>query len=362
MNSGILLLTLNVFSATGGIEKVSRILGKALHEIDDDVLIYSMHDNAEDASEQYFPADHYRAFSANKTSFVLNSIRRGRNKNMVILTHINLLSVGYMIKMLSPKTKLVLLVHGIEVWKTFPGWKKKMLKHYDLILAVSHFTKDKMISMNALKGNNFHVLNNCLDPFLQQASTSEKNKSLLAKYGFEEDDKILMTLCRLSSSERYKGYDKVLAAMKDLNMPGLRYMIIGKYDAEEKFRLDHYISELGLKDKVAFTGYIPDREIADHYNLADLYIMPSEKEGFGIVFIEAMFYGKPVIAGNKDGSVDALANGELGTLVDPDNGKEISNAIQQMMASKASVPDRKKLNERFGYEQYKNHVESIIRN
>ena len=64
--------------------------------------------------------------------------------------------------------------------------------------------------------------------------------------------------------------------------------------------------------------------------------MPSEKEGFGIVFIEAMFYGKPVIAGNKDGSVDALCNGELGLLVDPGSVTEIATAIKKMLVNPAA--------------------------
>ena len=74
---------------------------------------------------------------------------------------------------------------------------------------------------------------------------------------------------------------------------------------------------MNLSESVIFTGYVKDEEVAAHFSIADIYIMPSTKEGFGIIFIEAMFYGKPVIAGNKDGSADALQNGTLGILVNP---------------------------------------------
>src|SRR6185437_13841430 len=85
----------------------------------------------------------------------------------------------------------------------------------------------------------------------------------------------------------------------------LKYLLIGKYDDREKARLDVLIKKYGLQQQVVFTGFVPDEALADHFNLSDIYIMPSEKEGFGIVFIEAMYHNKPVIAGNRDGSVDA---------------------------------------------------------
>ena len=91
------------------------------------------------------------------------------------------------------------------------------------------------------------------------------------------------------------------------------------------------IKKRGLQQQVIFTGFVPDEELADHFNLADIYIMPSEKEGFGIVFIEAMFYHKPVIAGNKDGSVDALLNGSLGLLVNPESLDEVTCALIRMI-------------------------------
>ena len=91
--------------------------------------------------------------------------------------------------------------------------------------------------------------------------------------------------------------------------------------------------------------------------------MPSYGEGFGIVFIEAMYFGLPVIAGNKDGSVDALLNGKLGILVDPMNVEEIKSAIENVMNdSEKYLPDSKLLLDHFGYQQFKNNWEKVILN
>ena len=99
-----------------------------------------------------------------------------------------------------------------------------------------------------------------------------------------------------------------------------------------------------------------------HCCLADIFVMSSEKEVFGIVFIEAMFYGLPVIAGNKDGSVDALVNGEMGVLVNPGNILEITEAIKKVLNNrKVYQPHHDKLIEHFGYTKYKGRFEEVLR-
>ncbi len=121
------------------------------------------------------------------------------------------------------------------------------------------------------------------------------------------------------------------------------------------------IRQLGLEGRVIFAGFVADEELAAHFNLADIFVMPSEKEGFGIVFIEAMFYGKPVIAGNADGSVDALCNGELGLLVDPVSVDEIRDAVKKMLDDPADyLPDAKKLEAHFGYSGYKKRLHECL--
>ena len=97
-------------------------------------------------------------------------------------------------------------------------------------------------------------------------------------------------------------------------------MITGK-----KLFIDTLLKKLDIPDTVVMPGFIPDDELEAHFAMSDMYVMPSRKEGFGIVFIEAMYYGLPVIAGNMDGSVDALLNGELGQLVNPDKYKGNNN-------------------------------------
>ena len=172
-----------------------------------------------------------------------------------------------------------------------------------------------------------------------------------------------MTLTRLSSKELYKGYDQVLESIHLLKekYPSIKYLIVGKYDAAEKQRIDNIIVRLSLQQQVVFTGYIPDEELSRHYQIADLYVMPSKKEGFGIVFIEAMLYGLPVIAGNKDGSTDALLQGRLGVLVDPDDQYAITEAIKKVLVNtKIYKPNQQLLMQHFGFDVYKQKLQVIL--
>lgn len=110
----------------------------------------------------------------------------------------------------------------------------------------------------------------------------------------------------------------------------LRYLIVG--DGDDRPRFESLADELGVRELVIFAGKVPSEELCDHYNLCDLFAMPSTGEGFGIVFLEALACGKPVIAGSKDASRDALLDGELGVLVDPEDPRELRDAIVAILA------------------------------
>jgi glycosyltransferase involved in cell wall biosynthesis len=364
----VLFLSLRTFSGTGGIEQVSKVAGKALYDIcaerGDDLQVFCMYDQTSDADSRYFPKKNFKGFGIKKWRFMAHSIRYGSKCQLVVLSHINLLPAGYLIKLISPETKLILLAHGIEVFEKFSVLKRRMLRKCDQVLAVSKFTKDSLVGQKVLPEDQFKVLNNCLDPFLKEPVETEKSAQLLEKYGFHNDDIVLMTLGRLSSDEGYKGYDMVIECLHELqeNHPQLKYMVVGKYDDAEKKRLDQLIEFYDVKDKVVFTGFIPGRELAAHFNVADIYIMPSEKEGFGIAFIEAMYYYKPVIAGNKDGSVDALLNGKLGLLVNPGKREEVLKAIEKILSNRRSfLPDQQLLQKHFSYAAYKENWREVLK-
>src|SRR5262249_53956544 len=139
-----------------------------------------------------------------------------------------------------------------------------------------------------------------------------KPEYLLRRYGLAPEQKIILTVCRLSGSEQYKGYDTILSVLPRVRrvLPGAHYIIAGRGD--DKSRIEEMVSSIGLEEAVTLAGYVPDEELCDHYNLCDAFAMPSKNEGFGIVYLEALACGKPTLAGNRDGAVEPLREGELG--------------------------------------------------
>jgi len=147
-----------------------------------------------------------------------------------------------------------------------------------------------------------------------------------------------MTFGRLVSRERAKGFDEILELLPRLKtlIPNVIYVVAG--DGEDKTRLEARAQALGVADQVVFTGMVREEEKSDLYRLADVYVMPSRGEGFGFVFLEAMACGIPVVASKVDGSREAVREGELGLLVDPDNPEEIEAAILESLSRPKEVP------------------------
>ena len=367
MRNEVLFLTLKIFSTTGGIEKVCRIVGKAMYEscirYNKRIKIFSMHDKQENADDNlYFPSEIFTGFSVHKIQFMRKAVLQGCKSKLVIMSHVNLLIAGWLIKKLRPSVKLILFAHGIELWNPVNRFKRKMLQSCDEIVSVSEFTRRKMIEVHGVDEAKCSVLNNCLDPFLPLPKNAAINHGLRQKYNIQQDDKLLFTLSRLSAKERYKGYDKVMEAMVQLQDTKIKYLIAGSYVKEEKEYIDGIVKKLSLDGRVILAGFIPDEEVAAHFVMSDCYVMPSIKEGFGIVFIEAMYYNLPVIGGNADGSVDALLNGGLGLLVTPGNVDEIKVAIGKVLSDPPKYkPDNKLLLQHFSYDSYKLKINDMFR-
>lgn len=346
-----------------------RIVCRALYEIEEKgkikSTIYSMYDYPIERDSRYAPKWSFKGFSKDKTRFALVSIWRGLQSDSLVLSHANLLFVAFLIRLFRPHIKIYLFAHGIEIWPRLGFLKRYFLKRID-ILAVSEYTKERIIQSQGLKAERIIVLNNGLDPFYEFPKHFEKPQALIEKYELQHKGPILFALTRLSSTEKYKGYDNVIEVLPEiiLHYPDLVYIIGGKYDAEEKQRLDLLIEKHGVQKHVKLTDFIAEIEITDHFLLADLFIMPSKKEGFGIVFIEAMASGLATIAGNADGSVDALKQGELGLLVDPENKEEIKAAILQQLKQHLAQGQPLQLQQKcvkyFGFDVYRDKLEKVL--
>jgi len=366
----ILFLTLKTFSHTGGIEKVNRILMKAGTDLQTEHQIkfsaLSLYDSEPD--EKYIKKRRFIGFNGSLNKFIRQAINSSKESDIVLLSHINLSLVGVIIKFLRPNAKIFIQAHGIEVWKPLNFIKKTLLEKADMVLPVSEFTKDKLVQIHHVDASKCLVLNNSLDPYFNTEPDQKEVDYLKKYYDIKPNQKIILTLTRISSHEKYKGYDQVINALPQLakSNPHVRYLLAGKYDSKEKNRVKRLIKKNNCSEKVTLLGFVPDEYLTALFSLANIFVMPSKKEGFGIVFIEAMACGITVIGGNADGTVDALRNGELGYLINPDDQKSLIEILNKELALENQKEDKLQLQEKvqtiFGYPNYKNQIENLFLN
>jgi phosphatidylinositol alpha-1,6-mannosyltransferase len=372
MSKKVILFTLQTFSSTGGIQKMTRTLAHSLLYLSKinnwDFSLWSVYDSDKDLMQQYLPPENFRGFALNRTKFIRKTLALAKKPDVIILSHINLAIVGLLIKAINPKCQVWLIAHGIEVWRPLSLLKIKLLKRCDRVICVSNFTKQQMINRHQTDPSKCTVLNNAVDPFMKLPTKFIKPDHLLKRYGISDGDPVIFTLTRLASTEQYKGHDQVIKAISHLRLkfPDIKYILSGQYDPAEKIRIRNLIAEHNVEQQVMLTGFIDESELSAHFLLADLFVLPSKKEGFGIVFIEALACGLPVICGNVDGSVDAIWHGELGTAINPDNLTELENAITCYLGTAVTQQKRKFLQGQcllhFNEKDYMINLEKLINN
>jgi asparagine synthase (glutamine-hydrolysing) len=264
---------------------------------------------------------------------------------MIFCGHINLLPAAAFAKLICHGT-LHLTIYGIDSWKPLRNVAiRASLRFIDGFISISRVTKRRFEHWTHFRCDQGLILPCSVDMGL--FTPGPPSRDLIERYGLE-GRKVLMTFGRLESKERYKGFDEVLEILVRLQQKtgDFAYIICG--DGPDRGRLINKARRLGFDvvepgssasrdgnnrgtPRVVFTGGIPEREKADHYRLANVYVMPSSGEGFGIVFLEALACGVPVIGSKADGSREALREGKLGLLVDPRAPDEICDAIIRVL-------------------------------
>lgn len=361
----------NIFEFKGGIQVYSEFLLKQLQSLYPNRYyeVFLKHDTC--ASLDFFKSTRFHCagtfpLALRTLVFAAQILGYGcwQHPNLVIATHLHFTQAAYWLKRMTGIPYWT-VAHGVEAWNIQHPGLKRALHYADRILAVSHYTRDRLLNEQHLDPTKISVLPNTFDTTRFQITP--KPQHLLKRYHLTEQQPIILTVARLDSSEQYKGYDHILQALPEIRrqVPHVHYILVGK--GRDRARIEQLITKLNLQDCVTLTGFVPDEELCDHYNLCDVFAMPSKGEGFGIVYLEALACGKPTIGGNQDGAIDALCQGELGVLVDPDNIEEITKTIIQILQGIYPHPLlyqpellRQKVIKTYGFERFKETLAELL--
>ena len=355
----------NLFEFKGGIQVFSAFLLEVLENIysETNYNVFLKHDTKVVGEYQFSNRTKFH-FSGKwhhkirTPAFAAQLISSGirLRPDLIITSHLNFTEAAYCLKKLTGIPYWT-IAHGVEAWNIKRPSLQTALRYADRILAVSSYTRDRLLQEQNLDPKKVVILPNTFNS--ERFQIADKPINLLQKYQLKPQQPVILTVNRLVSSESYRGYDKILEALPIIRqvIPNIHYIIVGKGD--DRPRLERSINQRNLQDCVTLAGFVPDSELSDYYNLCDVFAMPSKLEGFGIVYLEALASGKPVLGGNQDGAIDALCRGELGVLINPDNELEIAQSIIQILQGTYSNPSiyqpqglRQKVIDYFGFERF----------
>jgi len=354
----VLFIALGVYDIEGGVERFNRRLIRALAELTQDsvvnhVSIVSLWDTSaahrDDARISYWGGRRSKVGTLIK--FLIEVRKR---PSVIIIGHFLLLPLAVVARMLAPRTKISLILHGVEVWGYQSRTRRWMARRFiDRFLAVSAYTANRAGRRLRLPSAYFDYLPNAVDVLPTQSKATRS-----------EDNPALLSVSRLGLADTYKNIGLVIEALPEVKneLGRVTYNIVG--DGALLATLRNRVGALGLADSVRFHGQVSESTKASLYRDADLFILPSMREGFGIVFLEAWNHGVPLIASSFGGVTELINHGDDGFLVDPDP-PAIAGAICRLIVDpqlRGSLArrGRQRVIDEFSHDAFTRRVSSIL--
>jgi phosphatidylinositol alpha-1,6-mannosyltransferase len=304
----ILFIGAETYSQIGGLQQFNQRLLRALGDMyAGSVTALIMRDGAE-----HFPKDIGGNFGsiAKRPRMIVEVARRARQLDVLLIGQINLLPAALAARLINPRLRIIMFVHGDEVWndpiyRKMRAYEPWLCGRLDRIAAVSRYTAQRMQQAFHLPAALFDYFPNAVDPY-ELVEPQTRSATVLC-------------VCRLAAHDHGKHVDALIRAMPMVRarLPEARLRIVGAGVLLDDLKI--LAETLGLSGCVQFDGRVSNEALAAAYLDASVFAMPSSKEGFGIVFLEAWQHGLPVICGTMDAAHEVVTDGKDGFAVHHDD-------------------------------------------
>lgn len=307
----VLLLCPELFAAEGGIARISRLYLHALSRTQPDKIHLIV------LNDSTLPPERLAACgvsgvqgvpcSRSKVTFLRTVLSKGfaaRRCQRALSTHVHLLPALFLLSLLRRDFSYDVVLHGIEVWRPLPMMTRLALRGVRRAYCVSQYTLQRVADLHPALATRLQVLPNALDPdreFTGDTSAQTRPGRILA-------------LSRLAAHDSAKGIDHLIAALPAIRdaQASAHLVIVG--DGDDRERLESLARHSPASDAITFTGRVDNDHACQLLAACQLFALPSNKEGFGLVFLEAMEAGKPCI-GAQAGGIPEVITPETGLLV-----------------------------------------------
>ncbi|SIQ00640.1 Glycosyltransferase involved in cell wall bisynthesis [Rhizobium sp. RU35A] len=357
----VLFLALDTYSRTGGLQRFNQRVIACLSDIagkgairDCRVMIMR------DVDSDFPPVEraHLRGFGPRRLAFMREALAAARQSDILFLGQVNLLPVGFLARLLNPRLKICLFVHGVEVWND-PVYRRKrvyeplLLKAVGMVASVSRYTADIMAREFSVNTQKFRIFPNAVDALAEDIVPPAAGAP------------VVLCVTRMAVHDHGKNVDKVLRAFKLVleRQPEARLEIVG--DGVLKPELVALAESLGIQTSVTFHGRVSDAVLDDCYRRASCFVLPSSKEGFGIVYLEAWKYGLPVICGTQGASKEVVSDRQDGFVIDPSDVPALAAAMETLVgdrqrAAAMGQAGKQKLQSRYLNAHFRANLEQLL--
>jgi glycosyltransferase involved in cell wall biosynthesis len=260
------------------------------------------------------------------------------------------LPVGHMLQTLKPKVlRWHIPFEESMIPSEWSGFISTYLESYDAIVVSCRRYLDSLRSLGH-KGEAFYVY-----PYIDQHEygqpTEQDLTELKTRLGLRHDEKIILLVARL---DPMKGQDAVIRAIPEVlgDVRRLKLVLIGNGSFSGSKRglglsksqkwlaeLRDLVRSLHVQDSVVFAGYLPQRLLNAAYETCDAAVLPSRREGFGLVVVESWLYKKPTLVSTKAGISELISDGRNGLLIDPTDSSAIAEKIATILTDERLAND-----------------------
>jgi len=334
----VFLVGTEFFRSYGGIQYVNQLLARAFCEMGSrtplDIEAFSYMDGPE----------HFPAMAAADKPVRWHGAQRRRGElawrlakrlaaaqpDLVLFTHVSLVPLEEVVHALAPGTRVAVLAHGTEVWQPLEGRVARALPRVDAFVAPSAFTAQKLSDIHGIAPARVTVIPHGLSPDWNRESSASPPPRDPAE---GRTGPLLLSVTRLSRADcEGKGIDLVLQALPAVvaHCPRVRYRVVG--GGGDLPRLAEVVRSLGLGGHTELPGARRQDELQQAYREAYLFVLPTQVEGFGVVFLEAMHNRLPVVAVRASATPEVVEDGVTGVLVTPGRADELAGALIALLS------------------------------
>lgn len=343
----------SAYSTRGGIQAVNRFFVRELSESGKLRAAFFLWDEPKDIKPSVEAVA--RGFGRDQRKFLGSLVAQScRHPNDLWLsTHLNygplcLLATRF------KAHRAGIVLHAVELDEPMTFLRRRALRTVGLVIAVSEYTKRKAVAIGVPE-RRIQVMHLGVDEPRGNIHVDASGRSAAR----------ILFVGRMD--EHYKGQQTLLDAVELLRdrIPELRLVFVGGGVSLEWWRSEAI--RRGLAEVVEFLGRTSDEELHAQYCRAAIFAMPSENEGFGLVYAEAMAYGLPCIGSDRDAAREVVAHGETGWCVPPGNATALAETLAMVirdreMRHRMGVAGRARFEQFFSVESYRRRLRKTMEN